>query len=145
MSRTCRCMCAGVCACLYSGANTIKTIRRKRSSWKFQFMWKNRNSRFYRLKRMRMTYATVDTLGETVKVPCFIRLLHFHRNGFCTSGTWLILNADGDGDTVAAYIRCCYDLNAPYHTMLRCVCALTMMAYDTVYRLCNSFQWFVTY
>lgn len=32
---------------------------------------KTRNSRFYRLKRMRMTYAT-SKLDETVKVVCFV-------------------------------------------------------------------------
>lgn len=103
--------------CLCSGATHNQNLLRNHS-WKIQFVWKNRNSRFYRLKRLRMTYATVQTWwnGKSfVYYHSAIRLLHFQRNGF-------FFSVLPDRDCSWCHWIHCYDLNTKHHTMLRCMC-----------------------
>lgn len=88
----------------------------------YKFMWKNRNSRFYRLKRMRMTYARSKNLDETVKAP------HFSSIPSCNSTKMaflrllivvvvVVVNAD-----VVRLFMWSYN-----------VFVFTIMAYDSVY------------
>lgn len=112
-------------------------------SWKIEISCgKTRNSRFYRSKRMRMTYAT-SKLDETVKVVVFVVFslsffVKFHFIHFQTKLTYFGMVSLFDGTTVVHISR---------HFLfgLKCICVCDNGVRHSVYRLCLSLGRFVTY